>query len=95
MAQCSSLPVSLNTFRAPVSASAWAKAWSSWDFDWERLKTAYGWTAMTTWACLWIIPFWVLLGQRPKKTTWILGPVATIVLFGFWLDRFGGEIDRR
>lgn len=73
--------------KGAVSASAWARAWSSWDFDWERLNSAYGWTAMTTWACLWIIPFWVLLGQRPKQTTWILGPVAAIVLFGFWLER--------
>lgn len=73
--------------KGAVSASAWAMAWSSWDFDWARLSTAYGWTAMTTWACLWIIPFWVLLGQRPKKTGWILGPVAAIVLFGFWLER--------
>jgi len=70
-----------------MASSAWAKAWSSWDFDWDRLGTAYGWTAMTTWACLWIIPFWVLLGQRPKKTRWILGPVAAIILFGFWLER--------
>ena len=73
--------------KGATTASAWAKAWSSWDFNWDRLSTAYGWTAMTTWACLWIIPFWVLLGQRPKKTGWILGPVATIVLFGFWLER--------
>ena len=73
--------------KGAVSASAWAKAWSSWDFDWARLSTAYGWTAMATWACLWVIPFWVLLGQRPKKTGWILGPVASIILFGFWLER--------
>ena len=73
--------------KGAVSASAWAKAWSSWDFEWARLSTAYGWTAMATWACLWVIPFWVLLGQRPKKTGWILGPVASIILFGFWLER--------
>jgi hypothetical protein len=42
---------------------------------------------MVTWFCLWIVPFWVLLGQRPKKTPWILGPVAAIVLIGFWLER--------
>jgi len=73
--------------KGAVSSSAWALAWSSWDFQWDRLDTAYGWTAMTTWACLWIIPFWVLLGQAAKKTTWILGPVAAIMLFGFWLER--------
>lgn len=73
--------------KGAISASAWALAWSSWDFQWDRLNTAYGWTAMTTWACLWIIPFWVLLGQAAKKTSWILGPVAAIMLFGFWLER--------
>ena len=42
---------------------------------------------MVVWACNWIIPFWVLLGARPKKTPWILGPVAVVVLVGFWLER--------
>ena len=28
------------------------------------------------------------MGRPPaKKTTWILGPVAAIMLFGFWLER--------
>ena len=39
------------------------------------------------WACCWVVPFWVLLGQRPKKTPAILGSVAAVVLFGFWLER--------
>ncbi len=70
-----------------TSEAAWVASWSSWDFEWSRLNDAYGWTAMAAWACTWIIPFWVLLGQRPKKTPWILGPVAAIVLFGLWLER--------
>jgi hypothetical protein len=65
----------------------WALAWRDWNFRWERLDKAYGWVSMTVWACIWIIPFWVLLGARPKKTSWILGPVAAIVLLGFWLER--------
>ena len=32
-------------------------------------------------------PFWVLLGQRPKRTPVILGGVAAISLLGFWLER--------
>jgi hypothetical protein len=67
--------------------SAFAASWSSWDFEWSRLSNAYGWLAMVTWACVWIIPFWVLLGQRPKKTPWILGPVAAIVMLGLWFER--------
>ena len=69
------------------SEAAWDRAWSSWDFDWARLSTAYGWLAMVVWACCWIIPFFVLLGQKPKKTPAILGPVAAIVLLGLWLER--------
>ena len=65
----------------------WALAWSDWNFSWERFDQNYAWLSMVVWACNWIIPFWVLLGQRPKKTPWILGPVAVIVLLGFWLER--------
>jgi hypothetical protein len=43
--------------------------------------------AMVVWLCNWIIPFWVLLGQRPKKTAWIAGPVAMTIVIGFWLER--------
>jgi hypothetical protein len=67
--------------------AAFAATWSSWDFEWARLSEGYGWMAMTVWACLWVIPFWVLLGEVPKKTPWILGPVAAIVLLGYWLER--------
>ncbi len=66
---------------------AFALSWGSWDFQWSRLQEGYGWVAMTVWACCWLIPFWVLMGQRPKTTSWIVGPVAFIVLTGFWIER--------
>jgi hypothetical protein len=69
------------------SAAAFAKSWANWDFEWARLQTGYGWVSMTVWASVWLVPFWVLLGQRPKKTPWIAGPVAAILLFGLWLER--------
>ncbi|MCA9504610.1 MAG: hypothetical protein H6748_09975 [Spirochaetaceae bacterium] len=69
------------------SAAAFAKSWGNWDFQWARLQTGYGWVSMAAWACNWLIPFWVLLGQRPKKTPWIAGPVAATLLFGLWLER--------
>jgi len=69
------------------SAAAFAKSWANWDFEWARLQTGYGWVSMTIWACNWLIPFFVLLGQRPKKTPWIAGPVAATLLFGLWLER--------
>ena len=43
--------------------------------------------SLFAWACCWIIPFWVLLGQAAKKTPQILGTVAFISLFGFWIER--------
>jgi hypothetical protein len=67
--------------------AAWALAWASWDFDWSRLEQGYGWLSIVVWVFIWIIPFWVLLGQRPKKTVWIAGPVACGVVLGFWLER--------
>ncbi len=67
--------------------AAWALAWTDWDFQWWRLGEGNGWLSMAVWLFNWIIPFWVLLGQRPKKTVWIAGPVAAGVVFGFWLER--------
>jgi hypothetical protein len=69
------------------SAEAFAKSWGNWDFEWARLKTGYGWVSMVVWACNWLIPFWVLLGRQPKKTPVIAGTVATLLLFGLWLER--------
>jgi hypothetical protein len=53
----------------------------------ERLGEPYVKLTLTVWACCWIIPFFVLLGQRPKKTPAILGTVSAIVCLGFWLER--------
>lgn len=66
---------------------AFAQSWTAWDFEWARLTQGYGWVSMVVWAFCWIIPFWVLLGQRPKQTKWIVGPVAFGVLLGIWLER--------
>jgi len=69
------------------SAAAFAQSWTSWDFSWARLQTGYGWVSMAVWSLNWLIPFWVLLGARPKKTPWIAGPVAGLLLLGLWLER--------
>ncbi len=69
------------------SEYAFAQQWASWDFSWDRLSTGYGWIAMTVWTLNWIIPFWVLLGQAPKKSPVIAGTVASGLLVGFWLER--------
>jgi len=69
------------------TTAAWALQWANWDFKWSRLGEAYGWLSMAVWTCTWIIPFWVLLGQRPKKIPWIAGPVVAVLLVGVWLER--------
>jgi hypothetical protein len=59
----------------------------TWDFAAYRLNEPYSKLTLFVWACCWIVPFWVLLGQRPKRTPAILGSVAAIVCLGFWLER--------
>jgi hypothetical protein len=55
---------------------------------WENVTSA-PWVRVTlfTWVLVWVIPFWLLLGQDPKRTGWFLGSVATISAFGFWMER--------
>jgi hypothetical protein len=62
----------------------------TWFMDgfWERISEPYVRVTLITWFLCWVIPFWVLLGQRPKKTPAILGTVALGSLIGFWLERF-------
>jgi len=55
---------------------------------WERINEPYVKTTLTAWILCWVIPFWVLLGQRPKKTPAVLGTVASLSVFGFWLERY-------
>jgi hypothetical protein len=43
---------------------------------------------LSAWFLVWVIPFWVLLGARPKKTPAILGTVAAGSLLGFWIERY-------
>ncbi len=59
----------------------------TWNFAAYRLSEPYVKLSLTAWVGCWIIPFWVLLGQEPKRTPTILGGVAAAVLLGFWLER--------
>ncbi len=59
----------------------------TWTFAASRLGEPYVAVALTAWVGCWVIPFWVLLGQAPKRSWYIVGPVATISLLGFWLER--------
>jgi len=59
----------------------------TWTFVLSRFDEPYVRLSLTAWIGCWWIPFWVLLGQTPKKTPAILGGVAAAVLTGFWLER--------
>jgi Ni/Fe-hydrogenase subunit HybB-like protein len=44
--------------------------------------------SLSAWLLIWVLPFWVLLGQKPKKTPAILGTIACGSLLGFYLERY-------
>jgi hypothetical protein len=58
-------------------AGFWGRIWGE---PWVKVTLA-------AWMCIWVIPFWFLLGQKPKKTWWFVGSVAAVSAFGFWLER--------
>jgi hypothetical protein len=55
---------------------------------WTRVGEPYALITLFAWVLLWVLPFWVLLGQRPKKTPAILGTIAFGSVFGFWVERY-------
>ncbi len=55
---------------------------------WTRLAEPYVYVTLTAWMLIWVVPFWVLLGAKPKKTPAILGTVALGSLVGFWIERY-------
>lgn len=72
--------------KAGINLMELARTWDL-EFFWDRLTEPYSKVTLFVWLCCWIVPFWVLLGQRPKKTPVILGSVSFVMLFGFWLER--------
>jgi hypothetical protein len=61
----------------------------TWYFDgwWERIGEPWVKVTLLAWICVWVVPFWCLLGQRPKRTWWFLASIASVSAFGFWLER--------
>ena len=63
---------------------------STWYFEgwFDRVwNEPYVKVTLFAWICCWVIPFWFLLGQKPKKTWWFVGSVAAISSLGFWIER--------
>jgi hypothetical protein len=54
----------------------------------ERVAEPYAYVTLAAWLLIWVIPFWVLLGEKPKKTPAILGPIVVGSLIGFYLERY-------
>jgi hypothetical protein len=55
---------------------------------WTRVNEPYALMTLFTWVLLWVLPFWVLLGARPKKSPAVLGSICAGSMFGFWLERY-------
>jgi len=79
------LPEETQFFQARLGPQFLQDSWKV--IDWSLLDRPYVKLSLVAWVGCWVTPFWVLLGQRPKKTPVILGGVALISLLGFWLER--------
>ncbi len=58
----------------------WEQAWLS-----TRLSEPWGALSATVVVLCFVVPFFGLLGVRPKKTPWLLQGLARVVLIGIWL----------
>jgi len=59
----------------------WAGWWDRvWGEPWVKVS-------LFAWICIWVVPFWFLLGQKPKRTGGFLATIAAISAFGFWIER--------
>ncbi|HWV57751.1 MAG TPA: hypothetical protein VNZ57_09895 [Longimicrobiales bacterium] len=54
----------------------------------DRFSAPFLAPALLVFACLFVIPFFGLLGVKPKRTPAIFGTFASIILFGLWIERF-------
>ena len=62
----------------------------TWYLDkfWTRISEPYVKVTLLVWFLCWVSPFWILLGQKPKKAPAILGAVTFGSVLGFWLERY-------
>lgn len=81
------LPEETQFFQARLGTEFLQGTWY-WQ-GWADRITGEPWVVVSlfAWACIWVIPFWGLLGAQPKKTPGFLGSIAGISLLGFWVER--------
>jgi hypothetical protein len=80
------LPEETQFFEARLGTHFLMDTWY-WQGWWDRIGEPWVKISLLAWICIWVIPFWFLLGQVPKKTWWWIGPVASVSLLGFWIER--------
>lgn len=54
----------------------------------HRLEEPYLALSLLVLFTLFVIPFFGLIGVKPKKTPWIMGTVAALSLLGLWVERY-------
>ena len=81
------LPEETSFFEARLGTEFMMQTWY-WE-GWRDRVFGEPWVTVTlfAWICIWVLPFWLLLGQKPKKTWWFVGSVATVSVFGLWVER--------
>jgi hypothetical protein len=80
------LPEETQFFKARLGSEFLMDTWY-WAGWWERINEPWVKVSLSAWICIWVIPFWFLLGQVPKKTWWFVSTIASISLIGFWIER--------
>jgi hypothetical protein len=80
------LPEETQFFHARLGSEFLMDTWY-WEGWWTRIGEPWVKVTLLAWICIWVVPFWFLLGQRPKKTWWFVGTVAFVLAFGHWLER--------
>lgn len=80
------LPEETQFFKARLGTEFLMDTWY-WEGWWERINEPWVMVSLSAWICIWVIPFWFLLGQKPKKTWWFVGTIACVSLLGFWIER--------
>ncbi|MBI4409241.1 MAG: hypothetical protein HY561_06005 [Gemmatimonadetes bacterium] len=58
------------------------------EFVIHRLELPFAPVAVAVFLCMFVIPFFGLLGVQPKKRPALLGTFASVVLVGLWLERY-------
>ncbi len=81
------LPEETQFFQARLGSEFLQGTW--YFHGWSERITNEPWVIPTlfAWVCIWVIPFWMLLGQKAKQTPVFLGSIAFISVAGFWVER--------